>query len=163
MIPILQMAKLRLREMKSLVWGCTGNKEVRAGRESRKNTPAPCSPCSPHLAGGSAGRQSPPGGWSWHSPSRHWKGREGWAFRMPVHLIMGKSPGGQKTTTMDPSTLLTRTHLSATSVSVFPNSISPFSGLSTLILGGLSLGYPKSMWLRLTPHILQSRTLGMVT
>lgn len=55
-------------------------------------------PCNPYLAGGSAGRQSPPGGWSWHSPSRRWKrGEKHQAHRKLCPAQHGKGPPSRRT------------------------------------------------------------------
>ena len=76
----------------------------------------------PYLAGGNAGRQSPPGGWSWRSPSRRWKGREGQACRAPVPPIAGAPhPQAPPPASQD--------HLSPTSMSpALADPISPSSG-----------------------------------
>lgn len=86
---------------------------------------------SPYLAGGNAGRQSPPGGWSWHSPSRRWKEREGQACRMSAQLAMGK-PNPWAPPPSSPGPPIPNIH-----VPVFPDSISPSSGSSTPIFQGI--------------------------
>lgn len=60
---------------------------METGRRSKRirGSQPPSCPHSPYLAGGSAGRQSPPGGWSWHSPSRRWKWRDGQACKTSTY------------------------------------------------------------------------------